>query len=327
MKSALRRSVLLMTAVAPWVCSFSPLFAQQNYPNKVVRMVVASAPGGGPDIVARIVAAKLSETLGQQVAVDNRVGAGTLIGTEVVARAAPDGYTVLMAGAAIVINPTLFKNPSYDAIKDFAPITQVISLPFILVVHPSLPAKSVQQLVALAKSRPDQLNYASAGVGSSPHMAMELFLSMTQTRMVHVPYKGSGLGVIDLLAGQVSVMMPNILTALPYVKGGKLIALGVTSTRRASSTPEVPAIAEAGVPGYEAVQWYAVMAPAGTPREIVMRLYTDIARIVRMPDVKERLSSDGAEVVGSSPAQFAAFLKQEVDKWTKVAKTAGIRPE
>ncbi len=327
MRPALHRPVLLLTGIGLLVCSSGLLHAQQNYPNKVLRLVVGSSAGGGPDIVGRIIAGKLSEALEQQVVVDNRVGAGTMIGTEFVARSAPDGYTLLMAGAAMAINPAMYKKVPYDAIKDFAPITQAISLPFVLAVHPSLPVKSVKELVALAKARPGTLNYASGGTGSSPHMAMELFLSMSQTVMVHIPYKGTGAGVVDLLAGQVTVMMPNILSALPYIKAARLRALGVTSAKRASSLPDIPAIAEAGVPGYEAVQWYGVLAPAGTPREIITRLYTEIVRIVHMPEVKDRLSGDGAEPVGTSPEQFAAFLKSEVDKWTKVARAAGIKPE
>jgi tripartite-type tricarboxylate transporter receptor subunit TctC len=326
MKPALMYALLLSGATL-YLQPCTALPAQPAYPTKPVRMVVSSSPGGGPDIVARLVAAKLSEALGQQVVVDNRAGAGTMIGNEMVARAAPDGYTVLMAGAAVAINPAMMKNPSFDAVKDFAAVSQVVSLPFILVVHPSVPAKSVKELVALSKARPGQLNFASGGIGSSPHLAMALFLSMTRTSMVHIPYKGTGVGVIDLLAGQVTVMMPNLLTALPYLKTGKLRALGVTSAKRASAVPDVPAIAEAGVPGYEAVQWYGVLAPAGTPKEIVVRLSTEIARVMQLPEIRDRLATEGAEAVGNSPDQFAAFIKSEVAKWTKVIHNAGIKPE
>ncbi len=321
------RAAFALSAVALLLQSLNALPAQQSYPTKPVRMVVSSSPGGGPDIVARLVAAKLSEALGQQFIVDNRAGAGTMIGNDMVAHAAPDGYTVLMAGAAVAINPAMMKNPSFDAVKDFAAVSQVVSLPFILVVHPSVPVKSVKELIALAKANPGQLNFASGGIGSSPHLAMALFLSMTQTSMVHIPYKGTGVGVIDLLAGQVKVMMPNLLSALPHLKTAKLRALGVTSAKRSSAVPDVPAIAEAGVPGYDAVQWYGVLAPAGTPKEIVARLSGEIARIMQLPEIKDRLAGEGADAVGSSPDRYAAFIKSEVTKWTKVIRDAGIKPE
>jgi tripartite-type tricarboxylate transporter receptor subunit TctC len=321
------RAALVPGAVALLLQPCAAFAAQPPYPAKPVRMVVSSSPGGGPDIVARIVASKLSEALGQQFVVDNRAGAGTMIGNDMVAHAAPDGYTLLMAGAAVTINPAMVKNPSFDPVRDFAAVSQVVSLPFILVVHPSVPVKSVKELIALAKGAPGSLNFASAGIGSSPHLAMELFLSMTQTSMVHIPYKGTGVGVIDLLAGQVKVMMPNLLTALPYLKTGKLRALGLTSAKRAAAVPDVPAIAEAGVPDYEAVQWYGVLAPAGTPKEIVARLAAEIGRIMQTPEVKDRLAGEGAEAIGNSPDRFAAFVKAEVAKWTKVIRSAGIKPE
>jgi len=215
----------------------------------------------------------------------------------------------------------------YDAFKDFAPISQVVALPNILVTHPSLPVKSVKGLITFAKARPGQINFASAGVGTNPHLAMELFLSMTGLKMVHVPYKGSGQGVIDLLAGHVTVMMPSILTALNYVKNGRLRALGVTSAKRAAGVPDIPPIAEAGVPGYEAVQWFGVLAPAATPREIVTRLNKEIVRTVQAPDIRQKLMNDGADPVGSSPEAFAAFIRSETNKWAKVAKSIGIKPE
>ena len=308
------------------LCSGS-LNAQQGYPNKVVRMVVPTTAGSGPDIVARILAAKLAEALGQQVVVDNRAGAGGTVGAGIAARAAPDGYTLLIAGGALTINPIMYRKLPYDAVNDFAPISQIVSLPFILVVHPSLPATTVPQLIALAKSRPNQLNYASAGIGGGPHMAMELFLGMTHTTMTHVPYKGASSGVIDMLAGQVTVMMPNVLTVVPYVKGGRLRALGVTGANRTVALPEIPPIAEAGVPGYEAVQWYGVFAPASTPKEIISRLNSEIVRIVKLAEVKDRLAGDGADPVGGSPGELAAFLKSEISKWAKVARDSGLKPE
>ena len=317
---------LLLAIGLPAIAS-QPLLAQQNYPVKPVRLVVASSPGGGPDIVARMVATKLGPALGQQVIVDNKPGAGTMIGSEFVVRSAPDGHTLIMHGAAMIFVPITHKKAPYDAVKDFAPIARIASLPFVLTVHPSVPVKSVKGLVALARAKPDALNYASAGIGSSPHLAMELFLGMAHVRMVHIPYKGTGAGIVDLVAGQVSVMMPNILTALPHIRTNRLRALGVTGSKRAAVLPDIPAIAEAGMAGYEAVQWYGVLAPAGTPKEIIARLNTEIVRVARMPEIRNRLSSDGAEIIGDSPGQFAAFVALETEKWAKVVRAAGIKPQ
>lgn len=324
MRCCVKRALgILLAAVA--LCGAAQ--AQQNYPVRPVRLIVPSSPGGGTDITARIIAPKLGEYLGQQVVVENRPGAGTMIGGEAVARAAPDGYTLLMGISTLAINPAMYKRVPYDALRDFAPISQVVALPNMLVTHPSLPVKSVRELIAFAKARPGQINFASAGVGTNPHLAMELFLSMTDLKMVHVPYKGSGQGVIDLLAGHVTVMMPSILTALNYVKNKRLRALGVTSAKRAAGVPDIPTIAEAGVPGYEAVQWFGVLAPAATPRDIIMRLHKEIVRTVQAPDIKPKLINDGADPVGSSPEEFAAFIRSETNKWAKVAKSIGIKPE
>ena len=316
-----------MAALAAALVVAYPVGAQQNYPSKPVRLVVPSAPGGGTDITARIMAPKLSEFLGQQVVVENRAGAGTMIGGEVVARSAPDGYTLLMGISTLAINPAMYKKVPYDALKDFAPITQAVSLPNILVVHPSLPAKTVKELVAFAKARPGQIQFASAGVGTNPHLAAELFLSMTGTKMLHVPYKGSGAGVIDVIAGHVPVMTPSILTGLPHAKAGRLRALGVTSAKRAGGAPEIPTIAEAGVPGYEAVQWFGILAPAGTPRPVIDRVHRDSVRVLQSADIRERLQADGADAVASTPEEFAAFLRSETVKWAKVVKAVGIQPE
>ncbi len=301
--------------------------AQQGYPVRPVRLIVPSSPGGGTDITARLIAPKLSEYLGQQVVVENRPGAGTMIGGEAVARAAPDGYTLLMGISTLAINPAIYRKVPYDALRDFVPISQAVSLSNILVTHPSLPPRNVRELIAFARARPGQINYASAGVGTSPHLSMALFLSMTGLKMEHVPYKGSGPGVIDLVAGHVPVMMPNMLSALPHIKAGRLRAHGVTGTKRASGAPEIPTIAEAGVPGYEAVQWYGVLAPAGTSREIVAKLHGAVVRAVQNADVKARFLADGADPVGSSPEEFAAYIRAETAKWAKVVKDAGIRQE
>jgi len=300
-------------------------FAQGTaYPAKPVRIVVPSSPGGGTDILARLLAQKLTENLGQQFVVENRPGAGQIIGIEAVARSAPDGYTLLMAASAIVINEVLYKKPPYDTLRDFAPITLGASLPNILVVHPALPAKSVRELIALAKARPGMLNYSSAGNGTSPHLSMELFRIMSGITLTHIPYKGTGPATVDLVAGQVQLSMPNVLTALPQIKGGKLRALGVTSAKRASGLPDIPAIAEAGVPGYEAIQWYGLLAPAGTSRDVVNKLQSETAKILVLQEVKERLAADGADAVGNRPQEFAAYIKAEIDKWSKVVKAGGI---
>jgi len=299
----------------------------QQYPARAVRIVVPSAPGGGTDITARILAPKLSEQLGQQFVVENRAGAGTMIGGEVVARAAPDGYTLLMGISTLAINPATYKKVPYDALRDFAPISHVVSLPNVLVTHPSLPVKTVKELIAFSRARPGELYYASAGVGTSPHLSMELFLLMGGMKMVHVPYKGSGPGIIDIVAGHVSVMTPSILGGIPHIKSGRLRGLGVTSTKRAGGVPDIPTIAEAGLPGYEAVQWFGLLAPAATPREIVSRLHAETVRALQSAEVRNRLSADGADPVGSTPEEFAALLRGETAKWAKVVRQAGITPE
>jgi tripartite-type tricarboxylate transporter receptor subunit TctC len=318
----MRTLALFLLAVA---CSGAA--AQTGYPAKPVRFIVPSAAGGGTDIIARALGQKLSESLGQQFIVDNHPGAGQMIGIEMAAKSAADGYTILMAASTLAINPVMYKKVPYDALRDFAPITQAATLANVLVVHPSLPVKSVAELIAYAKQRPGQLNFASAGVGTSPQMSIELLKSMAGIDMVHIPYKGSTPGVVDLLAGQVSVMAPNLLTALPHIKAGKLRALAVTSAKRSEGLPDVPTIAESGLPGYDSTQWYGVLAPAGTSRAIVARLHDEIVRALRTPDVLQRLAADGAEPVGSSPEEFAAFIKTEMVKWAKVASAAGIQPE
>lgn len=304
-----------------------PAQAQTAYPTRAVRLIVPSSPGGGTDISARILAPQLTQFLGQQVIVENRPGAGTMIGGEAVARAAPDGYTLLMGISTLAINPAMYKKVPYDALKDLAPVSQAVSLSNVLVVHPSLPPRNVKEFVAFVKTRPGQINFASAGVGTSPHLSMELLLVLAKLNMVHVPYKGSGPGVTDLVAGHVPVMMPNMLSAQPHIKTGRLRALGVTGTKRAPGAEDIPTIAEAGVAGYEAVQWYGVLAPAATPRDIITKLYAGVVRALQNPDVRQRLLNDGAEPVGSSPEEFAAYLRTETVKWAQVIKAAGIKPE
>jgi tripartite-type tricarboxylate transporter receptor subunit TctC len=301
--------------------------AQAQYPGKPVRIVVPSSAGGGTDIITRIVAPKLSERLGQQVVIDNRPGAGTMIGGDIVAKAPPDGYTLLMCVSTLATNPVIYRKVPYNALTDFAPITLVLSAPNILVVHPSLPVKTVKELVWFAQARPGQLNFGSAGAGTGPHLGMELFMSMTGTRMVHIPYKGSAPAMIDLLAGQVTTMVATMLTALPQVRTGRLRALGITGATRIAAAKDVPTIAEAGVPGYEAVQWYGLVAPAQTPRDIVMRLNREMVSILQSSDVKERFASDGGDAVPTTPEDFGRYIRTETEKWARVAKAAGIKAE
>ena len=301
--------------------------AQTDYPVRPVRIIVPSSPGGGTDILSRLLAPQLSERLRQPVVVDNRPGAGSIIGNELVAKAAPDGYTLLMGISTLAILPAMHKKLSYDALRELATITQVIAAPNILVVHPSLPARSVKELIAIARKRPGEINYASAGLGTNPHLSMELFLSMAGIKMVHVAYKGLGPAIIDLLAGHVVVSTATMLTGLPHVKSGRLRALGVTGAKRSHVLPEVPTVAEAGVPGYEAVQWYGLLAPAQTPRDIIMRLHGAMTSALQAPSIREKMAIDGVQPVGSTPDEFARFLRAETDKWGKVVRAAGIVPQ
>ena len=286
-----------------------------------------SVAGGGTDITARTIAPKMSEILGQQVVVENRAGAAMIIGSEAVARAAPDGHTLLMGISTMTINPFVYKKLPYDTVRDFAPISQIVSLPNVLVVHPSLPSKTVKDFVALAKARPGTLNYASAGVGSSLHLSMELLMLMTGMRLEHVPYKGSAPAVFDLLAGQVVALTGTMLTVIPYVRNGRLRALGVTSLKPSSVMPDVPTIAEAGVPGYESVQWYGLLAPGGTPREIIAKIHDAASRATQEPAARKRFLDDGAEPLAGTPEQFAAVIRDDMAKWEKVVRAAGIKPE
>jgi len=302
-------------------------FAQTGYPSKPVRMVVPSSAGGGTDIVARIIAPELSKRLGQQVVIDNRPGAGTMIGIEVAAKSPPDGYTLLMGLSTLAINSALYKKVPYDPQRDFAPITQAVSSASIIVVHPSVPVHSVKALIEFARARQGQLNYASAGTGTYPHMTMELFLSMAKLRMVHIPYKGTGPAMIDMVAGQVATMAATILTGMPQIRAGRLRPLGITSAARSPIVPDIPTVAEAGLPGFESVQWYGVLAPARTPKDIITRLHDEVTRVLQQPEIKERLAGDGADLVGSTPEEFTRYIQSELTKWAKVARDAGIQPE
>jgi len=326
-RDVVRRGWWACTLGACLVALAAAAHAQQSWPVRPVRMIVPSAAGGGTDIVARAIAPKLSDYLGQQVVVENRPGAAMIIGGEAVARAAPDGYTLLMAISTLTIHPSMHKKLPFDAVRDFEPITQVVSLPNILIVHPSLPVKTVKELIAFARARPGQLNFGSAGTGSNPHLTMELFLSMTRLKMVHIPYKGLAPAIVDMIAGHLEVMTSTMLAGISHVRSGRLRALAVTGARRSSAVPGLPTVAEAGVPGYEAVQWYGVLAPAGTPREIITRLHGSVARALQDPAIRERFLGDGADLIGSTPAEFAALIRAEIAKWAKVIREAGIKPE
>jgi tripartite-type tricarboxylate transporter receptor subunit TctC len=272
-------------------------------------------------------AQKLTEALGQQVVVENRAGASGIIGVEAAARAAADGYTMLITQTSIAINPSMFAKLPYHALRDFAPITQLVAAPNVLVVHPSVPAASVKGFIALAKAQPDSLVNGSPGQGTSPHLSAELFKIMSGIKLDHVQFKGAGMAIVSLLSGEISVMFTTPPTAMPYLKAGRLRPLGVTTTTRIEALPDVPTIAEAGVPGYESVQWFGMLVPAGTPRPVVDRLHQELTRALRAPDMKERLTSLGLNGVGSTPEEFAAYMKSETEKWAKVIKAMGIKPE
>ncbi len=318
------RIALLLATLIPAMVSVTA--AAQTYPAKAVRIVVGYPPGGPTDLLARIIAQKLAESWGQQVLVDNRPGASGMIGAEVTVRAAPDGYTLLMVPVTYAVTPSLFAKMPYDAVKDLAPVAQVAAAPFILVVNPTLPVKTVKDLITLARSQPGQINYASASAGGMPHLAGELFNTMTGVKMVHIPYKGAAPATTDLLAGQVSLMFNNMLSAMPQVKNGRLRAVAVTSNKRSTALPDLPTIAET-VPGYEASGWYAALAPAATPRELISKINNDMNRIMRMPDVTQRLAGDGVEAVGTTPEQFGNYLRSEIAKWGKVVKASGAKAD
>ena len=301
--------------------------AQSSYPTRVVRIVVPSPPAGGTDIVARVLAQHLSQAMGQQFVVENRPGAGNVIGIEAVARAAPDGYTLLMVPSTLVLNGIMHKKIPYDPIRDFAPISVAAQLSNVLLVNNQVAAKTLPELIALAKQKPGELTYGTPGIGTSPHMSMELFKSLAGVDLLHIPYRGTAPAVTDLIGGHITATFANMLTAKPPVDSGQVRALAVSGSKRSEAMPNLPPIAEAGVPGYEAVQWYGLLAPAGTPEPIVTRLHAEVVKILKLPETKEKMATDGAEPVGSTPAEFAALIKREMEKWSAVAKTAGIEPQ
>jgi tripartite-type tricarboxylate transporter receptor subunit TctC len=307
-----------------------PLHAQPQayYPSKPIRIIVPFPPGGGTDVGTRVIAQKLQESLGQPVLVENKGGAAGILGTEYAAKAAPDGYTIMMGNIGThAINVSLYKNLSYDPVRDFVPISQVAGLPMLLLVHPSVKAGSVADLIALATANPGSLNYSSSGAGGMPHVSAALFASMTGIQMVHVPYKGGGPAVADLIAGHVSLSFATALESLQQVKAGKLRALAVSSARRSVAAPELPTIAESGVPGYESGSWLALFAPAGTPKAIAAKLAAEAVRIVNLPEVRERLLQQGAEPIGGTPEQLAATQLADIAKYAKVIRESVFKPE
>lgn len=300
----------------------------QSYPSKPVTMVVPFPAGGTTDIVARLVAAKLSEAWGQPVIVDNRAGAGGNIGSAMVAKAAPDGYTLLMGTVGThAINASLYAKMPYDVVKDFQPITNVAAVPNMLVVYPELPVKTVKELIDYGKKNPGKLNMASSGNGTSIHLAGELFKVMTGVQMEHIPYKGSAPALTDLMGGQVQVMFDNMPSALPHVKAGKLRAIAVTTATRSPAMPDLPTIAEAGLPGFEAASWFGMLAPAGTPKDIVAKIHGDVVKLAKTTDLSEKLTQQGAAPVLNTPDEFAAYIKAELAKWEKVVKASGAKAD
>ena len=312
----------LVAAVSLFAAAEAP---GQGYPTRSIRIVAPSTPGDAPDVIARLVAERLSAALGQQVVVENRPGAGGVVGSEIVAKSAPDGYTLIMGNAGSHgINAAVYSKLPYDILKDFAPVSQIAIAPNIFVVNPGLPVTTIPEFIAYAKARPGQLSYASGGNGSSSHMSMELLKSMAGIDVVHVPYKGSTPALTDVISGQDAVMSVNMPPAVPHVKSGRLRALAVTTRSRTPSMPDLPTVAES-LPGYETVAWFGVLAPAGTPKDVVNRLSMEIAKIARSPDMRERLEGMGAEPVGSTPEEFGAVMARDIAKWTALAKSVGIK--
>ena len=298
--------------------------AQGDYPSRPVKVIVPSPPGGGTDILARVLAQHFSKALGQPFVVENKPGAGNMIGIESVARAPADGYTLLVVASTLALNSVLYKKVPYDPVRDFAPITLAATAPNVLIVNPGLPVKSLPEFIALAKAKPGALSYGTPGIGTSPHLSMELLKSMAGIDLQHVPYRGTAAAVTDVIGGQIAATFANALTAKPHVDSGRVRALAVSGPSRVDAFPAVPPVAEAGVRGYEAMQWYGMAAPAGTPAPIIARLHVEAAKALQSDEMKEKLALDGAQPVASTPAEFAALIRRELDKWSRVVRAAGI---
>lgn len=328
MKAVFKTSqFVLCTLTACFIAASITGYAQTNFPTKPIRIIVPAAPGGGADITARMIAPKLSEFLGQQVLVENQGGGGTVIGMERVARASPDGSILALSLSSLTITPYVMPKLPYDPAKDFAPVSQIVRVPSILVSHPSVPAQSVKELIAYLKARPGKLSYASPGFGGNQHLGMELFLFANGLKMGPAHYKGMGPAVADVVAGHLPLIMGDILGSLPYIKAGRLRAYGVTSANRATVAPDIPTIAESGVPGFEVVQWFGILAPANTPRDIVAKLHAAVVHAVQDPATRALLIGAGAEPVGGTPEEFGAVIGNDLKKWGKVIKDAGIEPQ
>jgi len=315
-----RRSIGLLLG-ATFACGA----AAQGYPSKPIRVIVGQAPGGATDIVSRALAQKLTDGLGQTVVIDNRSGAAGSIGSAIAASAPPDGYTALIVSSTYTINPSLYKKLPFDPVRDLQPVTLIASSPFLLMVHPSIAAKTPRELIALAKTR--KLTFGSGGIGSSGHLAAELFSSMAGIELTHVPYKGAGPALIDTLGGQVNLIMSSIVSGMPYAKAGRLRALAITTRTRSPALPELPTISESALPGYDFSSWYGLMVPAGTPQPVIGRLHDETVKALKLPDLQQRLASEGCDAVGSTPEQLAAYIKSEMARWAKVVKASGMQAE
>jgi tripartite-type tricarboxylate transporter receptor subunit TctC len=313
------------SAVAALVIAVSAV--AQDYPTKPIRFIVPFAPGGGTDLIARIIAVQLSEALGQPVVIDNRGGAGSTVGSDLTAKAPADGYTILLGNISLAFNASLYKTLPYNALKDLAPVTLVAVQPNIVVIHPAVPAKSINEFVAIARAKPGQLAFASAGTGSGTHLAGEMLKMSLKIDLLHVPYKGTGPALTDLIGGQVQMMVSTFASAMPHVKNGRLRALGVTSAKRSPAAPDVPTLIEAGVPGYDYSTWYGVLAPAGTPRAVIDKLNRTLRSTLALEDMKRKLEAQGVDPLAGTPAEFGSYLKSETEKWTKVVRAAGIPPQ
>jgi tripartite-type tricarboxylate transporter receptor subunit TctC len=318
---------VLRCCIALSLCCAAAAIAQ-SYPNKPIRLISPYAPGGGSDTLARIIGVKLTESWGQPVIIENRPGAAGSIGAEAAAKATPDGYTVLVTPSAVLtVNPLIYPKLRYDPVRDFEPITIATNSPYLLVVHPSIPAATVKELIAYARSKPGQLNYSSSGNGSSTHLAGVLFAQLAGLQLVHVPYKGAAPAIVDLLGGQIHMRFSSVVPVIPHVRAGKLRALGISSAKRYGPLPDVPAINEAGLPGFIVDSWYGILAPARTPRPIVTKLNSEIVRHLKSDDLKTKMAAEGAEVIGSSPEELAKWLHDDLARWAKPVKDSGARAE